>query len=102
VARKAVPAIDALGFCRGVQRREIVSGLGMAGGKHLTGHRTSQEPFQGLVARTPEVSGDARPVQVHIHRQGSGCGVVGEAALLLADLGQAHPHTSQFFWHVHT
>ena len=74
----------------------------MAGGKHLTGYRIFQEPCQGLVPSAPEVSGDASPVQVHIHRQRGGCGVVGEAALLLADLGQAHTHTSQFLWHVHT
>src|SRR5215813_12391889 len=71
----------------------------MAGGKHLTGHRALQEPFQGLVAGTPEVSSDASPVQVHVHSQGCGCGVIGEAALLLTDLG--HAHASQFFWYVH-
>ncbi len=73
----------------------------MAGGKHLTGYSALQEPFQGLIAGTPEVGGNTRPVQVHIHCQGGGRGVIGEAALLLADLGQAHAHTSQLFWHVH-
>ncbi len=57
--------------------------------------------FQGFISGAPEVSGHASPVQMHIHRQGRGRSVVGEAALLLADLGQAHAHTSQFFWHVH-
>src|SRR5262245_47551967 len=73
----------------------------MASGKHLTGYCTLQEPFQRLVPGAPEVSGDACPVQVHIHGQSSGCGVVGKAALLLADLGQAHAHASQLFWHIH-
>ena len=101
VASKAIPTIDALGLGAGVQQGEIVPRLGMTSGKHLTGHRAPQEPFQGLISSTPEVSGDARPVQVHVHRQGCGCGVIGEAALLLTDLGQAHAHTSQFFWHIH-
>ena len=73
----------------------------MTSGKYLTGYRTLQEPFQGLVPSTPEVSGDTSPVQVHIHCQGCGCGVIGEATLLLTDLGQAHAHASQFFWHIH-
>lgn len=38
---------------------------------------------------------------MHIHRQGGGVGVVGETALLAADLGERHAEATQLFRHCH-
>jgi hypothetical protein len=80
---------------------QVVAALGVAGGNDLAGHSSFQEPLQGLVPDAPEVGGHTGPIQMHVHRQSGGGGMIRQAALLLAHLSQARTHPAQRFWHVH-
>ena len=62
---------------------------------------SSSSQLRDLSPLAPEVGGQARPVHVHVEGQGRRRGAVGQAALFLADLGQAHAQAAQLGRHGH-
>ena len=79
----------------------ILSGLAVSGGEDFSPGRLFQKPLERGIAGPVEIRRDACPVEVHVRGQGSGSRVIGQATLLLADLGQGHTVSPKFARHRH-
>jgi len=101
VAIKTVAPGHALGARRRQQHRKVVARLGVTGGENLPIRGVAEEPFQRVVTRTPEVRGDARPVDVHVDGYRRGRRVVREAPLLATNLDQCEPAPTELLWNRH-
>jgi hypothetical protein len=73
----------------------------MSCSKNLTRSRLFQEPFARGISRPPEVGSHARPVEMHVHCQSRGMGIVSKTALFWTDFSQGHAIAAEFFGHVH-
>ncbi len=93
---KPVAALDALCVRGGEQNRDIVAALRMAGREDLARRCLPQDPFQRGISATPEISGNAEPVKMHVYGQGSGRGMIRQPALLPANLRQGHARAAEF------
>ena len=91
VAGEAVAAVHPLGLAGRQQHRQVVAALGVPGGEDLARHRLLQQPVERAVAAAPEIGGRPDPVEVHVDAERGRRRVIGEAALLAADLGQVRP-----------
>ena len=99
VAGEAVAAVDPLGLGRRQEHGDVVPLLGVAGGVDLALDRAGQHPLERLVARPPQVGGDAHPVEVHVDPERGRVGVVGEAPLLVHHLREGEPAAAQLARH---
>ena len=94
-AGQAVAALDPFGPARRQQDRDVVAGLGVAGGEHLAVERGVEHPAQRVVAGPVELGGDADPVRVHGHRQRRRRGVASETALAGGHLGEVEAPSAE-------
>jgi hypothetical protein len=78
----------------GRHEAEVVAGLAVARGEDVAGGRALENPRAAGVAGAQQVRGQAGPVEVHVDRDRGGGSVVGEPALLGADLGQGQARTA--------
>src|SRR5262249_42228567 len=87
-AAEPVATFDAFGPGRREQYRDVISALGMAGRKYVTGGSGFEQPALRGVAGAPEIRGGPRPIEVHVDRQRRWRRVVAEAPLLVGHTRQ--------------
>src|SRR5437763_4931083 len=71
----------------------------MSGGEDFTGGSFAQNPFERIIARAPEISRYACPIQVHVDGERGRRSAVREPTLLLSDSGECHSEAPKLTRH---
>jgi hypothetical protein len=95
VPRKAVPALYPLGLRRRIEIWDVIARFRVAGRKNFAGDGFLKKPFEGAVARSPQVGRNTRPVEMHINGKRRGRCEIGEVLLFSANFRERQATPTQ-------